>query len=192
MGQRYGHAFKASVDQLMATDPRVARKLAAAAFSSRQPVSNAARLSQTTSRTRQRMPRRLRVRADRRQGSLHRARSDPSGQAVHPGLRALRPRPDVARPLSRRSRARWPILRVSVLSHRACRASDPPGHSQRAVRNYHLIMEVMREAEPRHARKVANQGFRSHDPLTWTERFRPAVEEQQSTDRRTGHHVRDC
>ena len=57
----------------------------------------------------------------------------------------------------------------------ACRATDPMGTARLYVANYDRIVKVIGQIDPQRARRVANQAFRSDNPIAWARRFHREV-----------------
>lgn len=201
-GRRYAAAFTRAVDRLKARDPRIARTLAAAVFSSRHPVDNALAYLE-----------RFHALVDEFQGDYTFARtvareafraSDPvraakqfvrDYRAIVKELGSDNLEPTIARSLAGIAAlgaeplqtARKLVDHFMQVEHwvkqshptiarsvalSACRASDPLAAARVYVENYDRIVAVIGAREPGRARRIAAQAFRTHDPLTWARRLR--------------------
>jgi len=49
------------------------------------------------------------------------------------------------------------------------------GTARLYVANYDRIVNVIGKTDPQRARRVANQDFRSNNPIAWARRFHPKV-----------------
>jgi hypothetical protein len=61
------------------------------------------------------------------------------------------------------------VARTIALS--ACRAADPLAMARSYMKNYDDIVQMVSRLDPRRAREVAAQAFRSDNPLRWAKRY---------------------
>ena len=201
MARRYGKAFTEAVRRLSNKNPRIARTLAAAAFRSRHPLTNA--LEYLT---------RFEALLEEFEGNVGFARTvakaafiapDPvqaagrfirdyravvrelTAQGLEPsiarslaGIAALCGEPlKTARTLVQKFREVENLVKrthpqvARTVALSACRATDPIATAGHYTANYDRIVETFERVDPRRARRVANQAFRTHDPMAWAIRF---------------------
>jgi hypothetical protein len=201
MADRYARAFTESVTRLTNKNPRIARTLAAAAFRSRHPLTNALEYL-----------RRFDALVQEFDGDVAFARTvakaafiapdplDAARQCIrdyHAVVRQLTTEglePTIARSLAGIAcRCAEPMHTAHALTEKfrqiedlvkrshphiarsialaACRATDPIAMARAYVANYDRVLTVIGHVDPDHARKVANQTFRSDNPMAWAKRF---------------------
>ena len=201
MGQRYGDAFKTSVDELARTNPRIARTLAAAAFMCRHPLSDALAylkgfqavvhefqgdcvFARTVARTAFAAPdpiqaaRRLIQDYQRVVHELVAKDLEPTNARTVASIAIHN-----ADPIATAYRLLGILWRVEErvkdrhpliarsVALACLRASDPLAAANAFVANYERIVEVISPVDPRRARRVAHQACQCRDPLKWAERW---------------------
>jgi hypothetical protein len=201
MARRYGKAFTAAVVRLSTKNPRIARTLAAAAFRSRHPLTNALEylsrfdtlveefegnvsFARTVAKAAFIAP--DPVRAARKFIRDHRTvvreltiqGMEPSIARSLAGIAALCGKPlKTACTLVQKFRDVEDLVKrthpqiARSVALAACRATDPIATARDYAANYDRIVETFERVDPRRARRVANQAFRTHDPMAWATRF---------------------
>ena len=201
MARRYGKAFTEAVRRLSNKNPRIARTLAAAAFRSRHPLTNALKylsrfealveefegnvgFARTVAKAAFIAP--DPVRAARRFIRDYRAVvRELTAQGLEPsiarslaGIAALCGEPlKTARTLVQKFREVENLVKCThpqvarTVALAACRATDPLTTACAYIVNYDRIVSTFERVDPRRARRVANQAFRTHDPMAWATRF---------------------
>ena len=201
MSRRYGKAFTKAVRRLSNKNPRIARTLAAAAFRSRHPLTNA--LEYLT---------RFEALVEEFEGNVGFARTVAKAAFIAPDpvrvahefvrdhrtvvreLTAQGMEPSISRSLAGiASLCGEPMKTACALVQKfrdveslvkrthpqvarsvalaACRATDPIATAREYLVNYDRILAAFERLDPRRARKIANQAFRTHDPIAWATRF---------------------
>lgn len=201
MGQRYGRAFKNSVDALARLEPGIARTLAAAAFMCRHPLSDAlaylrgfeavvhefrgdCAFARTVARAAFTAPDPIQA-ARRLIKDYQRVVNELTGKDLEPT--SARTIASIAihgaDPIATAYQlvdTLWRVEKAVTHSHpliarsvalSCLRARDPLAAANAFVANYDRIMELIGAVDPRRARKVAHQACQSRDPRAWTERF---------------------
>ena len=201
MGQRYGRAFKTSVDALARFDPGMARTLAAAAFMCRHPLSDAlaylkgfqaiVREFQGDCAFARSVARFAFASADPIQVArqliqdYQRVVQDLVAKAIEPASARTIANiaihgPDPITSAYELIETLWRVEEVVARTHpviarsvalTSLRARDPMAAANAFVANYDRVVELMGPVDPRRARKVAHQACQSRDPVAWTERF---------------------
>jgi hypothetical protein len=201
MARRYGKAFTEAVRRLSNKNPRIARTLAAAAFRSRHPLTNALKyltrfealveefegnvgFARTVAKAAFIAPDPVRA-ARRFIGDYRAVVRELTAQGMEPsiarslaGIAALCGEPlKTARTLVQKFREVENLVKgthpqvARTVALAACRATDPLTTARDYIVNYDHIVNTFGRVDPRRARRVANQAFRTHDPMTWATRF---------------------
>jgi hypothetical protein len=205
MARRYGKAFTEAVRRLSSKNPKIARTLAAAAFRSRHPLTNALKyltrfealveefegnvgFARTVAKAAFIAP--DPVRAARRFVRDYRAVvRELTAQGLEPsiarslaGIAALCGEPlETARTLVHKFRDVENLVKrthpqvARTVALAACRATDPLTTARDYIVNYDRIVNTFERVDPRRARRVASQAFRTHDPMAWATRFHRGI-----------------